>query len=127
MKEIDDTWQIDLIEMQKFARQNKGFRYLLTIIDTFSKFAWAVPVKQKTGKEVTAAFKSVLVESGRKPKSGQSDSGKEFYNTTFQSLMNLMNIKNYSTYSIMKASICKRFNRTLKTMMYKEFLIQGNH
>jgi hypothetical protein len=67
MKRIDDTWQIDLVEMQKFARENKGFRYLLTITVTFSKYAWAVPVKQKTGKEVTAAFKSVLEESGRKP------------------------------------------------------------
>jgi hypothetical protein len=47
-----------------------------------------VPVKQKTGKEVTAAFMSVFVESGRKPKLCQSDFGKEFYNTTFQNLMN---------------------------------------
>jgi hypothetical protein len=49
MKEIDDTWQIDLVkrfEMEKFASEKKGFRYLLTIIDTFSKYAWAVPVKQ---------------------------------------------------------------------------------
>jgi hypothetical protein len=86
-----------------------------------------VPLKQKTGKEVTAAFKSVLFESGKKPKLCQSDSGKEFYNTIFQNLMNSMNIKHYSTFSVMKASICERFNRTLKTMMYKEFSMQGNH
>ena len=127
MKGIDDLWQIDLVEMQNFSKTNKGFRYLLTVIDTFSKYAWAVPVKAKTGKEVSDAFESILKASGRKPKNCQSDLGKEFYNKYFQSLMTKNKINHYSTYSTMKASICERFNRTLKTLMWKEFSLQGNH
>ena len=64
---LDETWQADLVEMQPYAKENKGYRYMLTIIDVFSKFAWAIPVKRKTGEEVSAAMKSVL-RQGRIPK-----------------------------------------------------------
>jgi transposase InsO family protein len=104
MKAIDDLWQIDLVEMQKFSKINKGYKYILTIICVFSKFAWAVPVKRKTAVDVTAALRSVF-KQGRVPKMIQSDRGKEFYNSHFSSLMKEYDINHYSTYSNMKVSL----------------------
>ncbi len=53
---IDESWQGDLVEMQPYAQENKGYRYMLTVIDVFSKYAWAVPVKSKSGADVSAAM-----------------------------------------------------------------------
>ena len=71
---IDAQWQADLADMQGIARQNGGMRYLLTVIDLFSKFAWAVPVHSKHAKAITAAFKQVLtIANPRQPKRLQTD------------------------------------------------------
>jgi Integrase core domain len=126
MKGLDDLWQIDLVEMNKYSKDNKGYNYILTIICVFSKYAWAVPVKHKTGKEVTSAMANVFKE-GRIPRNIQSDMGKEFYNSEFSALMKRHNINHYSTYTTMKSFICERFNRTLKNFMWKQFSMQGNY
>ncbi|XP_043468124.1 uncharacterized protein LOC122502243 [Leptopilina heterotoma] len=60
MRDIDETWQADLVEMIPYSRINKGFKYLLTVIDIISKYAWAVPVKSKNGKDVSHAMQSIL-------------------------------------------------------------------
>lgn len=127
MKGIDDTWQIDLVEMHKFARDNKGFNYILTGLDVFSKFAFAIPVKNKRGKDVSDAFQKVLSDMKRKPKNIHSDLGKEFYNSNFQDLMKKYSINLYSTFSNQKSFFCERLNRTLKEIMYREFTVQGNY
>ncbi|KAE9521714.1 hypothetical protein AGLY_017884, partial [Aphis glycines] len=93
--------------------------------DCFTKFAWAVPLKSKSGKEVTNAMSKILLD--RTPKLLQIDNGKEFYNTTFDALMDKYNIHKYSTFSIMKACIVERFNRTLKEKMFREFTARGSH
>lgn len=126
MKGIDDLWQADLVEMGTYAATNNGYRFLLTIIDTFSKYAWAIPIKSKTGDNVTDAMITVL-NSGRIPKNIQSDDGTEFFNTKFQLLMKKHNINHYSTFSSLKASIVERFNRTLKNSMWKEFSMNGTY
>ena len=119
---VDETWQADLVEMQSYARENIGYRYMLTVIDIFSKYSWAIPVKKKTGEDVTAAMKSMLRKSGRVPKNLHTDRGKEFYNKNFQTLMTKYGINLYSTFSNLKALICERFNRTLKNEMWKKFV-----
>lgn len=58
---IDETWQADLVDMIAYAGQNKGYKYLLTVIDIFSKYAWAVPIKSKTGEDVTNAMESIFL------------------------------------------------------------------
>lgn len=126
-KGIDDLWQCDLVEMIPYARENRGYKYLLTIIDVFSKFVFAEPIKSKTGENVTSALAKVFKQSGRAPKNLQTDNGKEFYNSKFKALMKKHNVNHYSTFSNMKASVCERFNRTLKTIMWKEFNYQGSH
>lgn len=125
-KDIDDLWQADLIDMQAFAKENNNFKYILVVIDTFSKYAWAFPLRQKTKDLVYNAFK-VLLEQGRVPKNLQTDHGTEFYNVKFKSLMHDYFINHYSTYSIKKASIAERFIRTIKSHMFKQFSLQGSY
>lgn len=128
VKRIDDLWQIDLVDMQAYVKSNKGYKYILTIIDVWSKFAWVVPVRDKSAKNVTAAMQHVLGGGGeRVPANIQCDQGREFYNKDFLALMSKYNINMYSTYSHLKASVVERFNRTLKSAMWKQFGIQGTY
>lgn len=126
IRNIKDLYQIDLIEMRPYAKVNKGYNYILIVIDVFTKFVWGQPVKSKSGKDVTLAMSKILTEDNI-PKNCQSDLGKEFYNKFFQSLMDKYKINHYSTYSTTKASIVERVNRTLKSLLWKEFSYRGNH
>ena len=79
---IDAQWQADLADMQGIARQNGGMRYLVTVIDVFSKFTWAIPVHSKNAKAITEAFDQVLITAKpRQPRRLQTDKGKEFFNS----------------------------------------------
>lgn len=127
IKGLDDLWQADLVEMIPYNRENNKHNYLLTVIDTFSKYAWAVPLKNKSASSATAAMKSIFDSSHRMPENLQTDDGKEFFNKIFQDLMRTHNINHYSTYSTLKASIVERFNRTLKEKMWREFSFNGNY
>jgi len=85
----------------------------------FSKYAWAVPLRTKTGREVTAAFEQILCE--RRPAMVQSDAGSEFLNTNFQRMLSDNNIHFYTSQSDLKAVVVERFNRTLKERIYRYF------
>lgn len=126
LNEIDDVWGADLVEMQKYAKVNNGYRYLLTVIDCFSKYAWAIPLKDKKGKTVVDAFKHIVIISKRIPKHLWVDEGKEFYNSLMTAWLNEHNIKRYSTHGAHKSAICERFNRTLKTKMWRAFTANEN-
>ena len=107
---IDEIFAADLVEMQKFAKLNKGFRYLLTCIDIFSKYSWVIPLKDKKGINVKNALEKIFKQ--RIPKFLWTDRGKEFYNKQVQDLLNEYNIKLYSTNnSEIKSSVIERFNR----------------
>ena len=112
--------------MQAFSKKNKDTKYLLTIIDVFSKYAWAVPLINKTGESVTEAFDKIVSE-GRKPKNLWVDEGKEFYNKTFQSFLKKNNISMYHTFNEGKAVVIERFNRTLKRIMWKYFTANNTY
>ena len=79
---IDEQWTSDLIEVITISKYNKGYRYLLTVADVFSKHAWEEPIKNKTGQAVTEAFDKIL-KQGRTPIRLQTGDGKEFSNKTF--------------------------------------------
>ena len=117
---VDDQWQADLVDMKEFSNVNDGYNYLLTVIDCLSKFAWVEPLMKKTGLETSKSFQKIF-ESGRIPFKIQSDDGKEFFNHYIKDLFDSKNIKHFSTYSDKKAAIVERFNRTLKSRMYKYF------
>ena len=70
--------------MQQLKSYNHGFRYILNVIDVFSKFACSVPIKDKTGKTIANTFQSIVKTSNRKPKKLWVDNGSEFYNNVFQ-------------------------------------------
>ena len=111
--------------MQKFAKLNKGYRYLLTCIDIFSKYSWVIPLKDKKGINVKNALQKIFIQ--RSPKFLWTDRGKEFYNKQVQDLLNENNIQLYSTNnSEIKSSVVERFNRTFKNMMYKKFTENNN-
>lgn len=124
---IDDLWQADLVEMIPYAKNNKNYKYLLTVIDCFSKFAWVKPIKNKTSREIVDAMNTIFDEANRIPKNLQTDMGTEFYNNYFKQLMKHRSINHYSSFSFIKASIVERFNRTLKERMWKTFSFQGSY
>lgn len=126
-KGINDLWQADLVIMIPFARVNNGKKYILTVIDVLTKYAWAVGVQSKSGKDVTNAMKKIFNQSHQIPKNLHTDNGKEFYNEEFQKLMKNKNINHYSTFTPLKAFAAERFNRTLKNWMWKEFGVQGTY
>ena len=122
---IDEAWCSDIVEMQKFSRWNAGYRYLLMVLDVFSKYGWIVPLKDKKGETVMNAFKTILKE-GRKPKYLWTDKGKEYYNKHVKELLDKNKITLYSTENEEKSSVCERWNRTIKSKMWKQFTVQGN-
>ena len=122
---IDEIWASDLVEMQQFSKWNKGYKYLLMVIDVFSKYGWIVPLKDKKGETVAEAFQNIFKE-GRKPRYLWTDKGKEFYNKHLKELLDKHKITLYSTENEEKSSVVERWNRTMKGRMWKQFTVQGN-
>jgi hypothetical protein len=106
------------------AKENDDTKYLLTVIDVLSKFAWVAPLKDKTGKSIAEAFEPIISQT--KPKLLQVDKGTEFYNKTFQDMLEKHGVKMFSTNSDKKAQVVERFNRTLKLRMGKLFDAQNS-
>ena len=117
---LDDQWVVDLVEVQPLAKYNRGVRYLMTVVDALSKYAWVQPLKAKTGVAVVQAFDKIL-RQGRRPQRLQTDRGKEFYNRTFQQWAQKHGIHHFSTDGDAKAALVERFNRTLKERLYRYF------
>ena len=126
VRDIDETWQADLVDLKMYSKENRGYTFLLTVIDNVSKYAWALPLKQKTAVCLKNALSKIFKE-GRIPKKLQVDRGSEFYNKDVKSLLASHKIHMYSSYSNLKASIIERFNRTIKNEMWKKFTLNGNH
>ena len=89
----DECWSIDLIDRSSLAKYNKNYKFIFTIIDNHTKYAWAIPLKDKSGKSTTTAFKSLIEKAKRKPDKIWSDRGKEFYNETLWNFLNKMKFK----------------------------------
>ena len=120
---IDQQWQADLADMQGLAKENEGYKYLLTVIDVFSKYAWVIPVKNKSASAILAAFQELFNRQAkpRKPKRIQTDAGKEFLNTQLQNYLREQNILHFHSASDKKAAVVERFNRTLKHRLWAYF------
>lgn len=117
-------WQLDLLEMIPYAKVNNGFRYILTCIDVFTRFARARPLSNKEGGTVAKAMEDMFVDAV--PHKIQTDSGKEFYNSIVKSLLQKSGVKvHYSVYSKHKAAIVERFNRTLRDKLKRYFTRTG--
>ena len=127
----DETWSADLIDKSSLSKYNNNYKFILTVIDIFTKYAWAIPLKNKSGLSITNGFKTILSE-GRKPEKLWVDRGSEFYNKTLKSLLEYgtgkaaSGIELYSTYSDLKAVFIERFNRTLVHIINKPMFINGD-
>ena len=125
---MDDQWVADLVEMKPLKTWNRGMRYLLTVVDVLSKYAWVELLNAKTGVAVAAAFERILKQArGRQPVRLQTDAGKEFYNRSFQALMTRRKIHHFSTYGDTKSSVVERFNRTLRERIYRYFTARNTY
>ena len=108
------------MDFQSLSEFNQGFNYVLTAIDAFSKFAYAIPLKRKTAKDVLKALQTIIKDI--KPKKIQTDRGLEFVNQTISDWAKSNGIRMYSTYNYdIKASIVERFIRTFKGRLYRYF------
>ena len=113
-----------LIDMQKFSKSNNNYKYILTVIDCFSRYAYALPLLNKNGYTITKALKSIFKQ--QKPAKLQTDRGREFLNKSVQSYLKKAEIIYFNTYnSNFKCAIVERFNRTLLSLLYKYFTSKG--
>ena len=85
----DDIWSLDILDLKDYGPENKrGYRYVLVIIDIFSKIGWTVRLKNKKAQTIKDSFEGIDISSKRKPASIESDRGKDFYNNIFQDFLN---------------------------------------
>ena len=127
VKSIDDTWSSDLLDMNDYGRKNnRGYRYILVVVDNFSKFGWTIPLKNKFAQSITDAFSEIIKSSNRKPNLLETDDGKEYVNKNFKELLKNNNIKRYSRYTDKGAVFAERFNRTIRNVLKKPVLEKRN-
>ena len=115
----DNIWGADLAAMQLLSKYNKGITFLLCVLDTFSKYAWVVPLKDKKGISIVKAFQSILKQLNRKPNKIWVDKGSEFYNAYFKKWLRDNDLVMYSTHNEGKSAVAEQFIRTLKSKIYK--------
>ena len=121
---IDDQWEMDLMDMVLYAKENDNVRYVLLIIDVFSKFIWLRALKNKTGAEVKEAIQDVLNDN-RRPSRVRTDKGKEFLAGTIQRFFKEQDIRHFTSHNELKANISERAIKTIKAkiqryMTYKQ-------
>ena len=116
----NQQWQADLVDVSRLKKTNDGTTFLLTVIDMFSKRAWCIPLKNKSAVSLVAAFAPLL--GNKAPITLQTDKGSEFLNRVLQKLLKEYGVHHFTTHNEeTKASIVERFNRTLKTRMWRYF------
>ena len=124
---IDDIWSLDILDLKDYGpKNNRGYRYVLVIIDNFSKFGWTIPLKNKNAQTIKDSFKNILISSKRSPNLIESDRGKEFYNNIFQDFLNKNNIKLYSRNSSYGAVFAERFNGTIRDLLKRPVFEKGD-
>ena len=123
----DNIWGVDLVDMQSLIRENKGIKYLLCVIDLYSKYAFVIPLKDKKGISILNAFGKIIKQYNRKPNKLWVDQGGEFYNNIFKKWLSDNDMIMYSTYNEGKSVVSERFIRTLKSKLYKHMTAIGKN
>ena len=119
VEHVDEQWQADLVDMSNVRRSNSNHAFILTVIDMFSKFAFTVPLKCKSGLALRDAFQKIF-STGRVPLKLQTDKGTEFTNRILQDFLAKYDVHFFTTTNInIKCAVVERFNRTLKMKMFK--------
>ena len=123
----DNMWGVNLADMQPLSRKNKGIKYLLCVIDLYSKYAFVIPLKDKKGISILNAFDKIIKQYNRKPNKIWVDQGGEFYNNIFKKWLSDNYIIMYSTYNEGKSVVAERFIRTFKSKLYKHMTAIGKN
>ena len=114
----------DLIDYKKHQWHNRPYRYILVVIDCFSRYAWTRPLKTKTAEESASALDSILSEMPYRPRFFASDQGNEFSVANEflrRILIDKYRLKVYTLRGVTKSSIVERWNRTFKTRLERYF------
>jgi len=124
---IDHTWTSDLIDYQSLSNipGNRKFKFVLVVVDCFSKFLWTEPLKNKTATAVRDGFKAIFRRTKRRPLKLWTDKGKEYYGRVLLQFLDQNNIEIYSTQSITKANIAERKVGQIKTKLARIFTKKG--
>ena len=123
---IDEIWSIDLADFSDYKiSTNNGYRYIYSLIfDNFSKYLWAIPLKNKNSQTITNEFSNISTTSKRIPIQLESDRGKEWYNSVFQNFSKGKNIHHYSRFTDKGPSIAKRVIRTIRSLLKKPIFLR---
>ena len=121
---INEIHSTDLVDMSQYSKMNKGYKYIFTNIDVFSKIAYAFPLKSKKIQDIKPCFEKIFKND--KPKFIWSDKEPAFLSKEMQNFFKNNNVKIYHTNSHLKAVIIERFNRSLRELMMKEFVKNNN-
>lgn len=124
--EIDEQWDADLMDVQKFSRKNQGVKYLAVFIDLFSRYLWVEPLKSKTGEEMLQAVQRVF-DKGRKPKTLRTDQGKEYVAKVVQEFLKTQDVNHIIAYNVYHANYAERVIRTIKGRLYRFFTRYQTH
>lgn len=123
---VRHQYQADLMDYKAAAKDNFGNKYLLTVIDCFSRYAAAIPLRTKKGSDVVAALGKAFRQMGGFPIKLQTDRGTEFYNSDVKSFLRENNVSHFSTDQEYKAQIVERFNRTVRERVKKFMIAKGS-
>ena len=122
----DDIWRFDMLDIKDYGPENnRGYRYVLVIIDGFIKFGWTIPLKNKTAQTIKDSFENFLISSKRKPNLIESDRDKELYKNIFQKFLNNINIKIYSRHTDLGIVFAERFKCTMRDLLKKPVFEKG--
>ena len=124
---IDNIWSWDNLDLIVYGLEdNRNYRYILVIIDHFSKFGWTVLSKNKNAQTIKDSFDIILINSKRKPSLIETDRGKEFHNNIFQNF--IKNISNKVCYrsSSFGSVYAERFNRSISDLLKKPVFERGD-
>lgn len=115
---VDYQWDVDTANMDYYKKHNNGYAYFLLAVDILSKFVWTVPLRTKTGKEMTRAFEHIF-DQGRKPTHVRSDKGTEFVNKDVKRMLKQEHVGYFVTQNIVKASYAERAIKTIKSRLVR--------
>ena len=124
MSGIDDQFDADLASFISYADDNDGYKYLLVVIDIFSRYAWVKPIKDKTANEIVQAFNQIISE-GRVPRRLRTDGATDFTSKKFQDYVKSKNITHFTTHGVKQANYVERFIKTIKSKIYR-YIVQQN-
>ena len=121
---IDDQFDADLASFVLYSDDHDGYKYLLVVIDIFSRHAWIEPIKDKTANEIVKAFNKIISE-GRIPHRLRTDGATDFTSKKFQDYVKSKKIIHFTTYGVKQANYVERFIKTIKSKINR-YIVQKN-